>query len=83
MTDELKKIDVKEIVIGQWATYMDTGIWTLINGEMIAPEDITVEQIKDMLLVSGGAVYLNKDRKLAWTPPAIPKGEWIPGAACS
>lgn len=55
-----------EIVIGQYADYFDTGIWTFQDGELIAPEDITASQLRDFLIASGGFVYLRKDRRFGW-----------------
>jgi hypothetical protein len=63
-----EKIDIKEIVIGQWADYFDTGIWTMKDGQMIAPADLTLEQLKDFLLVTGGGVYLGADGLFRWAP---------------
>lgn len=59
-------IDLKNVKIGQWATYFDAGIWTLVDGAVVAPEDLTISQLKDFLLAGGGAVYLRKDGKLCW-----------------
>lgn len=56
----------KEIVIGSWADYFDTGIWTLRNGQLEAPDTLTIAQLKDHLLACGGAVYLRKDGKICW-----------------
>jgi hypothetical protein len=63
---ENKKVLTKEIVIGQWADYFDTGIWTMKNGQMVAPADLTLKQLKDFLLASGGGVYLGADGLFRW-----------------
>lgn len=63
---EEKKIDVREIVIGQYADYFDTGIWSMKDGAVVAPDDLTIRQLKDFLTASGGAVYLRKDGKFVW-----------------
>jgi hypothetical protein len=63
-----EKIDTSKIVIGQWATYFDTGIWSLKDGQCIAPSDLTLEQLKDFLLAGGGAVYLGQDGLFRWLP---------------
>ena len=55
-------------VVGQYADYFDTGLWTMKDGSMVAPDDLTVRQLKDFLTASGGAVYLRKDNKLVWIP---------------
>jgi hypothetical protein len=60
------EIDPRKIVIGQWADYFDTGIWSMRDGQMIAPEDLTIEQLKDFLIASGGAVYLAHDGRFRW-----------------
>jgi hypothetical protein len=59
----------KKCVIGQYADYLNTGIWTLRGGFCIAPNDLTINQLKDFLLVSGGVVYLGKSGELMWIPP--------------
>jgi hypothetical protein len=59
-------IEVKDVVIGQWADYFDTGIWTRQGAELIAPQDLTMQQLKDFLLASGGAVYLKEDGRFGW-----------------
>lgn len=56
-----------QAVIGQYAIYFDTGIWSMDKG-MVAPDDLTVRQLKDFLFASGGAVYLRKDNKIVWIP---------------
>lgn len=62
-----QKVDfTREIVIGQYADYLDTGIWSRIDGRIVAPEDLTMRQLKDFLLVSGGAVYLGKEGRFVW-----------------
>jgi hypothetical protein len=63
MTDP---VDLKKIVIGQYADYFDTGIWSMKDGQMIAPEDLTIPQLKDFLTASGGAVYLRQDGRFGW-----------------
>jgi hypothetical protein len=58
-----------KLVIGQYADYLNTGIWKMKGGVLIAPEDLTIEQLKDYLLVYGGGyVFLNEDRRLCWAP---------------
>lgn len=64
--DADQKIDFNEITIGEFADYLDTGLWSLKDGNVIAPDDLTIGQLKDFLRVSGGAVYLRKDNKLGW-----------------
>ena len=54
--------------IGEYADYFDTGIWSMTERGIVAPDDLTVAQLKDFLLASGGAVYLRKDNKLVWIP---------------
>jgi hypothetical protein len=54
--------------IGQWADYFDTGMWSIKGGRMIAPDDLTIRQLKDFLTASGGAVYLRNDNKIVWIP---------------
>lgn len=56
------------ITVGQYADYLDTGAWSIIDGQIVAPDDLTISQLKDFLLVSGGAVYLRKDGKIVWIP---------------
>jgi hypothetical protein len=63
-----EKIDTSKIVIGQWATYFDTGIWTMKDGQMVAPPDLTLAQLKDFLLATGGGVYLGQDGLFRWAP---------------
>ena len=57
-----------DIPIGQYADYLDTGLWSMEKGGIVAPEDLTIRQLKDFLWVSGGAVYLRKDDKIVWIP---------------
>ena len=57
-----------EAVIGQYADYFDTGMWSMGEGGVTAPDDLTVAQLKDFLLASGGAVYLRKDGKITRIP---------------
>jgi hypothetical protein len=63
-----QNIDPKSACVGQYADYFDTGIWTLKDGLLFAPRDLTIEQLKDHLLACGGAVYLHKSDRLAWIP---------------
>lgn len=42
-----------EAVIGQYADYLDTGIWTIKDGELVPPSDLTPEQLRDFQLVFG------------------------------
>ena len=49
----MKTVDIKEVRIGQYADYLDTGIWTVRNGQLIPPEDLTPEQLRDFLRVFG------------------------------
>lgn len=53
-------------VLGEYADYINTGLWRLIGNEVVAPEDITLDQIKDFLLAYGGAVFLREDGKIGW-----------------
>jgi hypothetical protein len=55
-------------VTGQYADYFDTGIWDMTPAATIAPKDITIQQLKDFLLATGGAVYLRKDNRFGWLP---------------
>jgi hypothetical protein len=55
-----------EAVIGSYADYLDTGIWDMKGDGIVAPDDLTIAQLKDFLAISGGAVYLRQDRKLGW-----------------
>lgn len=56
-----------KIVIGQYADYLNTGMWSMKDGAIFAPDDLTIEQLRDFLLVSGGYVYLRgPEGKLAW-----------------
>jgi hypothetical protein len=57
-----------QATIGQWADYFDTGIWSMIEGRVVAPDDLTIRQLRDFLTASGGAVYLRKDNKFVWIP---------------
>jgi|GEM_PF-4623934 hypothetical protein len=64
-------IITSDVIIGQYTDYMDTGIWTLesispLEGFIVAPDDLTISQLKDFLLTSGGAVYLREDGKIVW-----------------
>ena len=54
--------------IGQWADYFNTGIWKMKDRGIVAPDDLTVAQLKDFLTASGGAVYLRNDNKIVWIP---------------
>ena len=64
----MENIDVTKATIGQWATYIDTGMWSWDQktGACVAPDDLTIRQLKDFLLASGGAVYLAENEKLTW-----------------
>ena len=42
-----------EATIGQWADYLDTGIWTIKDGKLIPPEDLTDRQLRDFGMVFG------------------------------
>jgi len=57
----MTNVSFKDIVVGQYADYFDTGLWYMIDGRIVAPSDLTVPQLKDFLIASGGAVYLRKD----------------------
>jgi hypothetical protein len=54
--------------IGQYADYFDTGMWSMKDGNMVGPEDLTMRQLRDFLLASGGCVYLGKDNRFHWIP---------------
>ena len=62
----MDKVDFKNIVVGEYADYFDTGIWSMKDGRIVAPDDLTIRQLKDFLTASGGAVYLRKDGKIVW-----------------
>jgi hypothetical protein len=57
-----------EATVGQYADYLDTGVWSTENGHVVAPDDLTIPQLKDFLVVNGGAAYLQKDDKIVWIP---------------
>ena len=59
-------MDKVQATIGQWADYFDTGMWTMTDRGVVAPDDLTIRQLKDFLTASGGAVYLRKDGKIVW-----------------
>lgn len=40
-------------VIGQYADYLDTGIWRIKDGRLIPPDDLTESQLKDFRRVFG------------------------------
>ncbi len=61
-------IDPKSVTIGQWADYLDTGIWDMTSAGIVSPVDLTISQLRDFLRVSGGAVYLGKDERFVWIP---------------
>lgn len=61
-----EKVDSKEITIGQYADYFDTGMWTFRDGGCFAPDDLTIAQLRDHLLACGGFVYLHHTGKFAW-----------------
>jgi hypothetical protein len=44
-----------EVVVGQYADYLDTGIWSWDQktGKLIPPSDLTPEQARDFQLVFG------------------------------
>ena len=48
------EINFKNVVIGQWADYLDTGIWRVKNGYLIPPDDLTDRQLQDFKKVFGG-----------------------------
>jgi hypothetical protein len=54
--------------VGQYSDYLDTGMWTMTKEGVVAPDDLTISQLKDFLLVSGGVVYLRKDGKIVRIP---------------
>lgn len=39
--------------IGQYADYLDTGIWTIKDGRLIPPDDLTDRQYKDFVRIFG------------------------------
>ena len=59
-------IDHNSVTIGQWADYIDTGIWTFENGYLVSPPDLTLDQLKDHLLAAGGGVFLGQDGRFRW-----------------
>jgi len=62
----MTNVSFKNVVIGQYAEYFDTGLWSMLDGQIVAPDDLTVPQLKDFLIASGGSVYLRKDGKIVW-----------------
>lgn len=49
------------VVIGEYSDYLDTGIWTLENGKLEPPPDLTPNQLRDFHLVFGGLVRSAKE----------------------
>lgn len=47
-------------VIGQYADYLDTGIWTIKDGRLIPPDDLIENQLKDFKLIFGELFKENK-----------------------
>lgn len=45
-----------QAVIGQWADYIDTGIWSIMDGKLIPPKDLTPRKLRDFKLVFGELV---------------------------
>lgn len=41
------------IQVGEYADYLDTGIWRVRDGKLIPPEDLTERQLKDFKTVFG------------------------------
>ena len=74
-------IDPTKITIGQYADYLDTGIWKRdAGGKFIAPDDLTISQLQDFLRMFGGSVYLTPAYKLAWAPPKpVRRRHWFTG----
>jgi hypothetical protein len=50
-----KIVKADEIVIGQYADYLDTGLWSwvLITGKLTPPSDLTPKQARDFQRVFG------------------------------
>jgi hypothetical protein len=46
-------VEFEKIVVGEYADYLDTGIWTIKDGKLIPPEDLTEQQLKDFKRVFG------------------------------
>lgn len=42
-----------QATIGQWANYLDTGIWGIKNGTLVPPPDLTERQLRDFGCVFG------------------------------
>lgn len=61
-----ERIRTKDVVIGAHADYFNTGLWKIEEGICFAPPDLTIPQLKDFLLASGGFVFLHESGRLAW-----------------
>jgi hypothetical protein len=62
-------VKIIDVTIGQYADYLNTGIWTVSDdGSCVAPDDLTINQLKDFLLICGGSVYLATSGRLTWRP---------------
>ena len=62
-----------EATIGQYRDYFNTGLWSVVNGRTIAPDDLTVPQLKDFLLARGGGVYLREGGEIVWSRVEVSK----------
>lgn len=45
-----------QATIGEYADYLDTGLWTIKSGKLIPPTDLTPAQLSDFQLVFGELV---------------------------
>jgi hypothetical protein len=42
-----------DVVVGQYADYLDTGIWSIKDGVLTPPPDLTARQLRDFGMVFG------------------------------
>lgn len=42
-----------QATIGHYADYLDTGLWSIKNGTLVPPTDLTPEQMRDFNRVFG------------------------------
>lgn len=55
-------------VIDQHEEAPRSGVWIVIGTELLAPENITLNELKCYLKVYGGAICLREDGRFIWIP---------------
>lgn len=55
-------------VIGENQLHTRSGVWMIIGTELLAPENVTLDELRGYLKLYGGAICLREDGRFIWIP---------------